>query len=103
MLAQGKVLGITRMAREKKLTIPELTIGTVGAPTKPKWPKGLLDGLAFALRYEDDLNDWECNFAADVSGRYADDESLSSKQRVAALKIINKARSTAIRMGDINE
>ena len=91
---------ITRMAREKKLTIPELTIGSARPTAKPKWPDGILAGLAFALRY--DLNHWEAKFASDVSSRYAHDESLSVRQRSSALKIISKARSAAIRNGDVD-
>lgn len=90
---------ITRFASERKVTIVELLMGD--PVTKPRWPKGILDGLSFSLRFCEVLNEWEERFARDVPQRYADDDDLSERQESIALRIIEKVRTYAIETGEV--
>lgn len=102
---------IANMAEKKKLTITELIYGAPSARPRPE-PKyeqakpqaspwggksnsrtmlqALADIAANADEFEFVLTAWECQFATDVSSRYAHDYELSEKQIVIVEKIIRK-------------
>ncbi len=99
---------IAAMAEKKQLTITELVYGVAPAQrpkTQPRpQPKSqqtsssasrtmlhaLTDIAANEDRYEFVLTQWECQFAKDVSGRYANDYELSEKQIVIVERILKK-------------
>lgn len=100
---------IAAMAEKKKLTIPELIYGTASVRPQPPRPQparespaasskpnsrtmlqALTDIAANSDEFEFVLTEWECQFANDVSSRYAYDYELSEKQIVIVEKIIRK-------------
>lgn len=98
---------IAAMAEKKKLTIVDLIYGVSSArphpqPSAPSWGssksrtmlQALSDIAANSDQFEFVLTEWECQFAKDVSSRYAYDYELSEKQIVIVEKILKKAGRT---------
>jgi hypothetical protein len=106
---------IANMAEKKKLTITELIYGTPSVRPHPEpqprpqhqtkaakensfgWKsnsrpmlQALADIAADTDQFEFVLTAWECQFANDVSSRYAHDYELSEKQIVIVEKILRK-------------
>jgi hypothetical protein len=98
---------IAAMAEKKKLTIVDLVYGVSSARPQPQ-PKrparetnksrtmlqALADIVATQEQFEFILTEWECQFAEDVSSRYAYDYELSEKQIVIVEKILRKVGRT---------
>lgn len=96
---------IAAMAEKKKLTIVDLVYGSNSTRPQPKpqprpttntsksrtMLQALAEIAADADQYEFELTEWECQFASDVSSRYAYDYELSEKQIIIVERILKKA------------
>lgn len=97
---------IAAMAEKKRLTIVDLIYGVSSARPQPQpsRPTGsnksrtmlqaLSDIASDSEQFEFVLTEWECQFAKDVSSRYAYDYELSEKQIVIVEKILKKVGRT---------
>jgi hypothetical protein len=97
---------IAAMAEKKKLTIVDLVYGGSSARPQPQPRKStqtnksramiqaLSDIAADSDQFEFVLTEWECQFATDVSSRYAYDYELSEKQIVIVERILKKVGRT---------